>query len=311
MQHLFDDIVRRRGGVSSRPRPAWAIVLAGGDGRRLEPVCRARYGYPRPKQYCAFGDDEPLLARTIRRALRRVPEDQVVVSTRRDHRAEAWETLATFRRVRVVEQPENRGTLPGLLLPLLGVLTSDPDATVLVLPSDHHIADDGSFADYLGQATSAVAAHPERVLLLGARLEDPEEGYGWILPDRPRAQGPLRVTAFREKPPADEVPALIAQGALVNTFVMACKARTLARLARRRAPRWWSAACDGVFSPESLTEHYERLPQIDFSRRVLERHIGDLLVMPMQGVGWSDVGTPERLARSLEPAPERVAAPGA
>ncbi|MFZ5482022.1 MAG: sugar phosphate nucleotidyltransferase [Myxococcota bacterium] len=281
-------------------RSLWAVVLAGGDGRRLSEVARARYGYARPKQYCDFGCGCTLLARTIRRARRLVPDERIVVVTRSDHHVWAHECLAPFPRVHLIEQPANRGTTPGLLLSLFAVMEEDPSARALVLPSDHVVADEARFADVLRSAAHSLLEDPDPVLLLGAPPSDAEGDYGWILPlGVPDERWP-RVIAFREKPPPAEARRLVARGALRNTFVMAAEPRSLVTLAMQHVPGWYRGLVLSARNPETIAEAYETLPSSDFSRDVLERARCELRVVPTGEVGWDDIGTPDRLARAME-----------
>ena len=288
MKELFDQIVD----AECENGRAWAILLAGGDGRRLEAEAVRRYGYPRPKQYCAFDDSGvTLLERTVARALRVVPEHRIVASVTATHRGEAHQVLGRFPKLQRVEQPQNRSTTPGILLPILHILARDPGALVYVLPSDHEVSDDVHFMLSLAGAAPLVA---DRIILLGATPGEIDEGYGWVLPE---SSGRLaRVRGFREKPPSAQVLALRAQGALVNTFAMMGRATTFARLCRSAEPAWWTALVQGIFDPKTLEEAYRTGPASDFSRRVLENNVGELLLSRLDAsVQWSDLGTLERL----------------
>lgn len=274
----------------------WVVVLAGGEGRRLAATAVARYGYPRPKQYCDFGDG-PLLCQTIQRALRLVPEDRVVVVTSRGHRADADECLARYPAVRRVEQPFGRDTTPGILLPLSRVLAEDPDARVVVLPSDHAVADVDGFVGRVRDAARSLVHHPEDLLLLGAESLWAEDGYGWIVPMIPAGGRWPAVAAFHEKPTPAQARELVDQGALVNTFVMVGAGRTFVDLCRLHVPAWPQAL---LGADDAGVEHaYATLPPSNFSFDVLVPARTRLRVVPLPEVGWSDIGTPDRLDRAL------------
>jgi mannose-1-phosphate guanylyltransferase len=278
----------------------WAIVLAGGDGTRLEAECTKRYGYARPKQYCDFDGGGTLLHRTIARALSVVPEHRIVVVTTRRHRAEADETLSRWPSVRRVEQPRNADTTAGILLPVLHVLASDPCATILLLPSDHHVRDDGAFQCALARAAELAGSSRDGLVLLGAEPERAEDGYGWIVPGVGGPGGSREVERFREKPPMEEVSALLASGALLNTFVVAGAIEVVVELISRHVPGTWARLSSAWWSDERTARAYDELPPSNFSHDVLERATA-LRVVPV-AAGWSDVGTPDRLRREvLEP----------
>lgn len=299
MRDLFQSIADLRPTGAEGHR--YAIVLAGGDGRRLAPVAQRLYGYPRPKQFCRFGSDRTLLQETLLRAARFAgAANRIVVATSTRHRAEANESLAGWRGVVRVEQSRNLDTTPGLLLPLLHVLARDPWATVAVLPSDHHVSDDEAFVDALTAPLVALDAAPDTVLLAGARLRAPEPDLGWIVPG-PSAPAWRSVKAFVEKPPPAEAAALHASGAFANTFAFVGRGAAIARLARAHVPEWWRAITGAFFDPVALEGVYRALPPSSFSRDVLERGAGSLGVVPLEGVQWSDVGTPERLLAARGP----------
>jgi mannose-1-phosphate guanylyltransferase len=275
----------------------YVIALAGGDGRRLAEIAEQTYGYPRPKQYCSFGGSSTLLDQTLHRAIRFTGTSaRVVVSTSRVHAREAKESLARWPGVRQVEQPRNLDTTPGLLLPLLEILTRDPCAWVLVLPSDHYVSDDERFVNTLLESMDSLEADPDTVLLVGAQLPAPERDLGWIVPGA-SAGGWRHVVRFAEKPADEDTVALHRSGALANTFVVLGRGAAIAQLIRRHTPQWWKALTNAYFKPDSLEGVYERMPPSSFSRDVLQQAVTSLGVLPLQGVEWSDVGTPERLMR--------------
>lgn len=283
----------------------WVVLLAGGDGRRLEEVARSRYGHPRPKQYCDFGCGRTLIGQTIERARRLVPDDRIVVVTTRAHRWFADESLRPYPEVHRVEQPANLDTTPGILLPLLYVLDRDPEARVVVMPSDHNIEHDSEFVSVVGEALESLRDHWYDVLLLGAPAHELEEGYGWIVSfDSPREHW-HRVADFREKPPPTELPELIAEGAVRNTFVIVSSASELVTLIAKYVPEWHEALTASR-APKALERAYASLPRSNFSSEVLEPARSRLRVVPLGEVGWDDIGTPERLARAgaSRPPPE-------
>jgi mannose-1-phosphate guanylyltransferase len=279
----------------------YAIALAGGDGRRLAEIAEQTYGYPRPKQYCSFGGSSTLLDQTLQRAIRFTgTSTRVVASTSRNHAREARESLARWPGVRQVEQPRNLDTTPGLLLPLLEILTRDPCAWVLILPSDHYVSDDERFVSTLLEAMDDLEAEPDTVLLVGAELPEPERDLGWIVPGASNGSW-RRVLRFAEKPADEDTLALHQSGALANTFVLLGRGAAIAQLVRRHTPQWWKALTNAYFHPESLDGVYERMAPSSFSRDVLQQAVSSLGVLPLRGVEWSDVGTPERLMRVCTP----------
>lgn len=274
----------------------WTIVLAGGSGTRLAAQARHQYGYARPKQFCDFDGNGTLLSRTLERAMRLSPPNRTVVITTRSHRAEALEILRDHPGVIHVEQPQSRDTTPGILLPLLHVLTRHPADSVVILPADHHVEDEMAFVDAVRGALDVIALEPERIAVLGAEPSGPAEDYGWLVPS-PDGRS---VQRFREKPDPAELAILREGGALVNTFVFAARAMTLAAVFANRAPGWWRVLTSAGGDAQRLDAAYDVLPPSNFSREVLETipHLLRVVALP-KSAGWTDVGTPNRFSAAF------------
>lgn len=281
----------------------WTIILAAGDGTRLLPLTRAVHGEERPKQFARLCGDASLLQRTVLRARRWSARERIVVIVARDREQLAAEQLDPLGRFELVAQPRNAGTGPGVLLPLTTVLAKDPEARVVILPSDHFVKDEATFAAAVHRAAIRVA-HTGGTVLVGAAPERAEEQYGWIVPSRERAPGVFGVRSFREKPDAASARELAANGALWSTFVLASHAQALLALARGTIPAQvelfesYRRALQTPRRVAALTDIYARMTSADFSRNVLE-HSRDLEVVPLPPCGWSDWGTPERVLESL------------
>lgn len=286
---------------SSLLRSPWIVVLAAGDGRRLEALARDSAGRPVPKQYCSLRGGRSLLGATLERALRSAPRERIVTVVARDHRR-WWECeLSRWPPENVVIQPRNRGTAAGVLLPLRNILARDPGAVIGVLPSDHFVADEEVFGAALGRALGAADDDSGRLVLLGMEPERPDAELGWILPG-PASPQPRTVDAFVEKPPREEAANLMRRGALWSSFAFAARARVLHALLRLSLPelvRRFDEIRPESSPEDALAGLYETLPHADFSRSVLAVVAAELRVVAVPPCGWMDLGTPERVARCL------------
>jgi len=158
----------------------WAIILAGGSGRRVRPVVEEILGESLPKQFCRFRGPHSLLQLAMLRVLPVVAPSRCVVVVASEQRRRAEEQLREFRGVRIVEQPCDRGTAAGVLLPLTCVLESDPEARVLILPTDHVFADEGLALRAIDEVDSIVAARRAEIVLFGVEPSAAHGDYGWI-----------------------------------------------------------------------------------------------------------------------------------
>src|SRR3989338_1045048 len=115
----------------------WGVILAGGEGRRLRPFLRDVHGTDRPKQFCAIIGTRSMLRHTVDRARWLIPEERTITVVTAGYRPfVAGDLVAEPPRI-LLEQPCNRDTAPGILLPLLVILQRDPEARVVLFPSDH------------------------------------------------------------------------------------------------------------------------------------------------------------------------------
>jgi mannose-1-phosphate guanylyltransferase len=224
----------------------------------------------------------------------------------------------------VLEQPKDRGTAAAVLLAAHRIVAQDPKAVLVVLPSDHFVADDESFMAHVAEAVEFLERRPDRIVLLGAEPTEPETDYGWIElgePEPRSGRNPMyRVLSFREKPSQAMADELFSSGALWNTFVFAGRAAALVEAGRACLPSLHDrlARLDSFLGTEherwALGQAYELAQRASFSRAILERCPEKLAVMRLSGVSWCDLGTPERVARTLDGLgirPELAAALGA
>lgn len=284
----------------------WVLVLAAGEGARLSRLTTDTRGQIIPKQYCSLRGGDSFLEATLARAERIVPRARIVVVVAAEHAVWWRSQLGHLPPANVVVQPRNCGTAPGLLLPLLTILERDPEASVLVLPSDHHVADEAGFATWLSSALAGVVRGAADIVLVGVAAETPTSDYGWIVPAGTAAMSP--VAAFVEKPPPAQAARLMAAGAVWSTFIFAARGHALTALVETCRPGLVaSLRMASVLGGESLSRLYDILPRTDLSRDVLERAPDRLHVLTAPACGWTDLGTPERVARCLAGLPARGA----
>lgn len=283
----------------------WAIILAGGEGKRLASLTRALYGQELPKQFAVLAGDRSLLQRTVERIDPLIPYERMVVVVTARYESVARDQLARYPGVDVaVQPPANLDTGPGLLVGVARVLARDPDALITVFPADHHVDDPDRF---LAAVETSRKVSRRGLALVGALADRPETEYGWIVPrkDSRPAASLRRVARFVEKPDAAEAERLHAAGAMWNTFVFSGRVGTMWELSARHMPQHtehfaaYVAAVDRVNERRVLASIFERMSPCNFSRAVLERATG-MHVVAAERTGWSDWGTPKRVFASLQ-----------
>lgn len=282
----------------------WGVILAGGDGVRLQPLTRIACGDSRPKQFCPLLGGRTLLARTQNRIAGIIEPEQTVFALTRTHEQYYSRALETIPSTRKVEQPANRGTLPAILWSLLRVVRADEEALVAFLPSDHYIANEPAFVSALSSAFAFVQTHRDRVVLLGASADRPEREYGWIEPGGAMTHGFFRVKHFWEKPSHETAQHLLERNCLWNTFVMVGSASAFLSMARRAVPNIVAAFEEilsgaGIPEEQRMREFYRNLAPADFSRDVLSASTEALVVSDCGEIGWNDLGDPGRFVAAL------------
>lgn len=285
----------------------WAVVLAGGQGMRLRPLTRRIHGEARPKQFAAVLGRRSLLRQTLDRAGTAIPLARTVAVTLAGHAGYVMREIEQGPMPRALEQPADRGTAAGVLLPVHWVFRQDPEAIVVVLPSDHFVDDSARFMGHVQEVAALVRAHPTGAVLLGALADMPDTQYGWIEPGAHVGEtgaGPIRrVTQFWEKPSPAQAAECLRRGCLWNTFVLVATARTLVALGQRYVPLLHArlAPLSAFFDTEherwAIRQAYASAPAANFSRSVLERCPPELMVAQMPALTWSDLGTPRRVLR--------------
>lgn len=292
-------------GAGSSPRTStrrWAIVLAAGDGTRLRSLTTSERGVAVPKQFCSLDGGPSLLAHALARAAAVVPRRRILVVVAEEHHRWWRREVARLPVANVIVQPANRGTAAGILLPLLALVDRDPEANLLVVPSDHFVADEPVLAAAARRALERTESR-DVMVLLGIEPQTPEPGFGWIVPGARRGRGPRPVAEFVEKPDAAVATELMRRGGVWNSFLFTSRAASLVERYRRRLPALVAAlertAPIGGAPNETLRRAYSELPVLDFSRELLQSSRRALEVLAVSACGWNDLGTPERVADCL------------
>ncbi len=295
---------------AGKPDKLWSIVLAGGNGERVGAFTYRWMGKPIPKQYCAFVGTRSMLQHTLARADSLGRQDHQLTVIAGSHRHEAQSQLADRPPGTIIVQPENRDTLPGIFLPLARIHAYDPNATVVIYPSDHFIYPEESFSEVIANAVQAAEELPDTLVLVGVPASRLETEYGWITPGaqiwRTGAYSVRSVQQFIEKPSHARAAEIEASGGVWNTLIVAVRANMLWQLGLQHFPeimklftRFRNAIgtpCEGAI----LDAIYEIMPLRNFSRDLLTPAVSQIGVMLMERVLWSDWGCEQRIVDTLD-----------
>lgn len=318
------NITRRQSWGNDVPTEAasrWAIVLAGGNGSRMRPFVENWLGEPRPKQYCKFVGTRSMLKHTVDRAAELVPAKQIITIIGNGHRP-YLENESPPLPGKIIEQPKDCGTAVGIFVPLSYIMAEDPEAVILVMPSDHFIFPESTFLNHARAGYKLARTHEDSLILFGAHATRPETDYGWILPSSSKRTSVIGgalwtarvVKRFHEKPEHDEATELLAKGCLWNTMIVAGTAKTFWNLGRQLLPQMMERIHNlrsvlrgirsGAVAPRqevaALHDAFTGMPAYDFSQDLLQRATEWTKSVTMVGVDWCDWGRPERVATTLK-----------
>ena len=289
-------------------RPAnrtWAVVLAAGEGTRLASLTRDASGNSVPKQFCSLNGGSALVHDALQRARHIAPPEQVCAIVAQQHSRYWRKALQSLPARNIIIQPQNRGTGNGVLLCVLAILDRDPLARIVFLPADHFVVDESTLARTLHDLAVHLNHNPDGLTLIGIEPDEADPELGYIVPGRALADGSRTVARFVEKPPVRIARELFEGKALWNSFIFAATGTALLGLLRLQM----GASVDDMATAlardaqsaraSALVDLYERLPLIDFSRAVVQQAPQTLRVITAPACGWTDLGTPRRVADTL------------
>jgi len=270
------------------------VLLAGGSGTRLWPLSRKSY----PKQFARLTGEESLFQASARRFAG--PQFAApMVLTGEDFRFIVTEQLAAVRMgtQAIVIEPEGRNTAAPILAAALMLEAADPDALMLVAPSDHVIPDTPAFLSSVEAARARAMAGD--LVTFGITPDAPETGYGYLelaADADPAARTPQPLARFVEKPCATRAVEMLAAGNFLwNAGIFLFSVRAIIKAFEVHAPgllapvraALQAAQADLGFTRLAATP-WATVPDISVDYAIMEK-ADNLAVMPYTA-GWSDLG---------------------
>jgi mannose-1-phosphate guanylyltransferase len=283
---------------TSNTNHRWAVVLAGGDGTRLQELTYRVSGDTRPKQFCHFFGGKSLLGHTRERIGPLFHDEQTLFVLARAHEAYYRQELSMVPARNTIIQSANRGTAVALALCLHAIAQQDEDALVSFFPSDHYYSSCSAFRESVESGLRQIEEYPDCILIVGAEARYAEAEYGWIQSGRTLVDSLvnplLRVTRFWEKPAPKRAEALQRRGCLWNTFITIGLVGTFIELLHATLPEL-TRLLEHNFMNGRIDQFYGQIAPVDFSRTVLTQKPERLVVLRDAASGWIDFGSPRRV----------------
>lgn len=283
--------------------PVYSVIMAGGPGTRFWPKSRKR----RPKQFLSLTGPDSLLHAAFARSRLFAPWERCLILTDIDYGKEVAEQLPQVPSGNIVLEPANRDTAPCIGLAAWKILRQEPNAILVVLPSDHYIADEEAFRETV-EAAIAYAASSEDLITIGISPTAPESGYGYIekgdLLRQEKGRSIFRAKRFVEKPAREKAAAMLEEGGyLWNSGIFVFRADTVLKAIETYLPELAGGLMAMIpylgtgVEKKILKALYPTLPRISLDYGIMEK-APNVAVVPGNFL-WDDIGTWTALARYL------------
>lgn len=277
----------------SNQQNIYVSIMAGGVGSRFWPASRTH----RPKQFLdMLGVGKSLLRLTYERFLQVCPSENIFIVTNQQYRDQVKAHLPELSVDQILCEPSRNNTAPCITYAALKIQKINPEATMIVAPSDHLITNELAFAQKLRQAAD-FAARQEALVTLGIQPLKPHTGYGYIKYQKTAIEaGVHRVDAFTEKPDLDTARSFLEAGNyLWNAGIFIWQTKHVLAALQQHATKTYDilyAGWDALNTEQEQTfidQAYPTTPSISIDYAIMEK-ADNVYTLPAD-FGWSDLGS--------------------
>lgn len=274
--------------------------MAGGVGSRFWPVSTQDF----PKQFHdMLGTGDTLIQKTFNRLANLIPEENIFILTNERYNDLVFEQIPNVTKRQVVLEPAMRNTAPCILYASLKIQKENPDAVMIVAPSDHWIEDEIAFSNNV-QSAFDFCTNNDALMTLGITPTFPNTGYGYIeynldsevLEDNNLTSNIKSVNQFREKPNYETARSFLSQGNFLwNAGIFMWSAKTVVTAFQNNKPELFQLFEKGIpvynteFEDDFIRDNYEKSENISVDYAIMEKS-KNVYVIPAT-FDWNDLGT--------------------
>ena len=270
----------------------YAVIMAGGVGSRFWPVSTP----DNPKQFHdMLGTGKSLIQQTFSRLEALIPQENILISTNERYADLVKKQLPTITDLQLVLEPAMRNTAPAVLYASLKIYAKNPEAQILIAPSDHWIDKEAVFIKDLETAFTACSIH-DILMTLGIQPSYPNTGYGYIQYDKNTENEIKKVNQFTEKPNLETAKKFISSGDFLwNAGIFVWSAKSIIKAFQTHLPEMFALFHKGKnvwntdFEDDFIKETYPKAANISIDYGILEKS-DNVKVLPVD-IGWNDLGT--------------------
>lgn len=270
----------------------YAILMAGGVGSRFWPVSTEGF----PKQFHdMLGTGDTLIQKTFHRLADLIPKENIFILTNERYNDLVLEQLPEVEQRQVVLEPAMRNTAPCILYASLKIQKENPDAVMIVAPSDHWIEDEKAFSKNVKQAFNFCSEN-DALMTLGIQPTFPNTGYGYIEYDKSSAEAIKSVNQFREKPNYETAKEFIAQGNFLwNAGIFMWSVKSVVEAFQNNQPKLYNLFENGIavyntdFEDDFIRDNYPKAENISVDYAIMEKS-NNVHVIAAE-FDWNDLGT--------------------
>ena len=271
----------------------YVVIMAGGVGSRFWPMSRI----PHPKQFLdILGTGKSLLQQTFDRSKKVCPAENIFIVTNAQYKGLVQEQLKGIKSSQILLEPSRKNTAPCIAYAAFRIKAMNPNASMVVAPSDHLILKDTEYTSLINQSFDVVEKE-DALITLGITPTRPDTGYGYIqFEEKKGDDGVHKVKSFTEKPDLEMAKELVASGEFLwNAGIFVWSVDGILNAFQKHMPDLYQLFEENQDQFNTRSERkqiesiYMQCKSISIDYGVMEKAKNVFTLAA--DIGWSDLGT--------------------